>query len=272
MGRSRLALKVGAPFLIVGAIMTAAGIGVHRGFASRVPAVAARAFTSPDALSPAVVVAHKPTLAEIVDLVLGEPSREPAVLRDGKFAPGTDEARIAGVLHKYTSDDDRANRIAAALVKEGRRRNIGSSLLVGVLLTENPDLNPRAKSSVGARGLMQVMPFHSGKWGCKSGDLFDIESNICHGVAILADNLKGSKNLPAALLGYNGCVRGTNTPDCWRYPTTVYGYARKDPPPRSFPTGMSPFAAAGMPRVRPRTGGKDSDAGKPVLPRGPLVN
>lgn len=228
MVQARLALKFGAPFLIIGAIAAAAVVGIHRGIDSRAPSAPTVAYVSSQAISPAIVVAHKPNLSEIVDLVLGEPSREPAVLRNGRFAPGTDEARIAGVLHKYTSDNNRANLIAAALVKEGRRRNIGSSLLVGVLLTENPDLNPRATSSVGARGLMQVMPFHSGKWGCKSGDLFDIESNICHGVAILADNLRGSKTLPAALLGYNGCVRGTNTPDCWRYPRLVYRYARKD--------------------------------------------
>ncbi len=236
MVQARLALRLGAPFVIIGAIAAAAGVGIHRGMAPRVPSVATIAYLSSQAVSPAVVIAHKPTLSEIVDLVLGEPSSEPAVLRNGKFAPGTDEARVAGVLHKYTSDNDRANRIASALVKEGRRRNIGSSLLVGVLLTENPELNPRATSSAGARGLMQVMPFHSGKWGCKSGDLFDIESNICHGVAILADNLKSSKSLPGALLGYNGCVRGTNTPDCWRYPRTVYRFARKDAMAGAFAT------------------------------------
>jgi len=235
MDRTRLELKVRAPFLIVGAVAIAAVVGMYEGLAAR---------TAPATLAPAVVVAHKPTLAEIVDLVLGEHSGEPAQIRDGKFAPGTDEARIASVLHKYTSDNDRANRVAAALVREGRRRNIGSSLLVGVLLTENPELNPRATSSAGARGLMQVMPFHSGRWGCKSGDLFDIEANICHGVAILADNLKSSKTLPATLLGYNGCVRGTNTPDCWRYPTTVYRYARKEPTPSGvFPARTMPFSS-----------------------------
>ena len=122
------------------------------------------------------------------------------------------------------------NRIAAALVKESRRRKIGSSLLVGVLLTENPWLDPRATSFVGARGLMQVMPFHAGKWGCGSNDLFDIESNICHGVAVLAENLGRSRTLSQALLGYNGCVRGTNTPDCWKYPTKVFRGARKAAP------------------------------------------
>lgn len=197
---------------------------------SRAVSAAPGAVVASVSLAPAVVVAKKPTLAEIVDLVLGDRSNESArIPADGKFAPGSDEARIASVLGKYTSNKDRANRIASALVREGHRRNIGSSLLVGVLLTENPDLDPRATSSAGARGLMQVMPFHAGKWGCGSGDLFDIEANICHGVAILADNLKSSKTLPAALLGYNGCVRGTNTPGCWRYPRTVYRLARKDP-------------------------------------------
>lgn len=214
-------VAVGAAFGI-----SEAGAGQFARGGSVVPAVAVLSVP----LAPAVVIARKPSLAEIVDLILGDRATDAGtVSADGKRASGSEEARIASVLRKYTTDSDRANRIAAALVREGHRRNIGSSLLVGVLLTENPDLDPRATSSVGARGLMQVMPFHAGKWGCGSGDLFNIESNICHGVAILADNLKGSKTLPAALLGYNGCVRGTNTPDCRRYPRIVYRLARKDP-------------------------------------------
>jgi hypothetical protein len=181
------------------------------------------------AFRPVVVVGRRPTLSEILDLVLHE---RPTAAQLGKsvttgFPAGSDEAHIASILNKYTKDAGLVNRISASLVKEGRRRHIGSSLLVGVLLTENPWLDPRATSSVGARGLMQVMPFHAGKWGCSSRDLFDVESNICHGVAILADNLSQSKSLPQALLGYNGCVRGTNTPNCWRYPGTVYRQARK---------------------------------------------
>ncbi|MEO5902860.1 MAG: transglycosylase SLT domain-containing protein [Gemmatimonadaceae bacterium] len=272
MAQARLALRFGAPFLIIVAVSAAVAVGAYEGMAPRTPPASPVAFVSPQALSPAVVVAHKPTLAEIVDLVLGERSREPATLVNGKFALGSDEARIANLLRKYTSNDNRANRIASALVKEGRQRNIGSSLLVGVLLTENPDLDPRAKSSAGARGLMQVMPFHSGKWGCASGDLFDIESNICHGVAILADNLKSSKTLPAALLGYNGCVRGTNTPDCWRYPTTVFRYARKDPPSRAFPPGTIPFSAPRQSRQMPAKRRFGQNSRNPVLPRGSLVN
>lgn len=194
---------------------------------------AARAYVAPvtEALSPVVVIAKKPGLSEILDLVLNErPTAAEIAGRPvlaGHFPVGSEEAHVAESLSRYNSDRGRVNRIASALVKESRRRKVGSSLLVGVLLVENPDLNPRATSFVGARGLMQVMPFHAGKWGCESGDLFDIESNICHGVAVLADNLRHSRTLPQALLGYNGCVRGTNTPDCFRYPRKVYGSARK---------------------------------------------
>jgi hypothetical protein len=175
--------------------------------------------------TPVVVTARKPSIDEIVDLILRE--RPTAAELSSKsatvagFPEGSDEAYVAGLLGRKSANTGLIHRVAAAIVKEGRRRNIGSQLLVGVLLTENPWLDPRATSSVGARGLMQVMPFHAGKWGCGSADLFDVESNICHGVAVLADNLSHSKSLPQALWRYNGCVRGTNTPDCWKYPRIV---------------------------------------------------
>jgi hypothetical protein len=72
---------------------------------------------------------------------------------------------------------------------------------------------------------MQVMPLHGGKWGCGSSDLFNIESNICHGVQILKAALDGSPNTRVALLRYNGCVRGRNTPNCHRYDDTVLRHA-----------------------------------------------
>jgi soluble lytic murein transglycosylase-like protein len=90
-----------------------------------------------------------------------------------------------------------------------------------VLLVESGG-RPRATSPVGARGLMQVMPVHQGRWiGC-SGDLYDIDQNLCYGTSILAwyyQRFRGDER--RALLGYNGCVRGTNTPDCHTYPDKV---------------------------------------------------
>jgi hypothetical protein len=205
-------------------------------------------------LAPAVVIATKPSLSEILDIILRERPTASDLAKGtvtGEFPKGSDEAHIVSLLSRYTDDRERVNRIASALVKESRRRKIGSSLLVGVMLTENPWLDPRATSFVGARGLMQVMPFHAGKWGCASSDLFDIESNICHGVAVLADNLGRSKTLQQALLGYNGCVRGTNTPDCWRYPAKVYREARKT---TAAEDDIKPFSSVAVGRGSRRTG------------------
>ena len=197
------------------------------------PAAAASAVPAPELeFSPVVVIARRPSINEILDLILGDRGDRQVLAANpgvagGALQEGSEEAKIAALLRERTSSAERANRVAAALVREGRRANIGATLLVGVLLTENPDLEPRATSSVGARGLMQVMPFHAGNWGCSSSDLFDIDANICHGVQILADNLKRSRNLPTALQRYNGCVRGTNTPDCFRYASKVYRSARR---------------------------------------------
>jgi soluble lytic murein transglycosylase-like protein len=215
---------------IIAAIAAVAVVSTAAGVAGRRAAPANPVAAAVISAQPVVVVARKPSLTEILDVILHErptAAELGAKSAKGAFPEGSDEAHVAKVLSRYNNDESLVSRIAASLVKEGRRRHIGSSLLVGVLLTENPDLNPRATSFVGARGLMQVMPFHAGKWGCGSRDLFDVESNICHGVAVLADNLGGARNLPQALLGYNGCVRGTNTPDCKKYPRIVYGRARK---------------------------------------------
>jgi len=136
-------------------------------------------------------------------------------------APTEEAFRISQVIRKYTRNTSDADRIANAVVAEGRKKKIDPAMIVGVMLVES-EMNPRARSFVGARGLMQVMPFHRGRWGCKSRDLYDIESNICHGVSVLADNIKRAPNLRVALQRYNGCVRGSNTPGCSNYSRKVF--------------------------------------------------
>lgn len=133
--------------------------------------------------------------------------------------------RMSRVILKYTKDTSRAERIAGALIREGGKKHIDPVLLVGLLLTENSRFDTTARSNVSARGLMQVMPFHAGKWGCSSGNLMDVDTNICHGVAILASYIKGAPNLQRALQRYNGCVRGTNTPNCGTYSGKVLRFA-----------------------------------------------
>lgn len=134
---------------------------------------------------------------------------------------------IEEYLGRFSDDRQLVRRISGAVLRESRRQQVPPSLIVAVLLTENTTLRPEAESSVGARGLMQVMPFHAGARLCNSDDLVDVDSNICHGTLILARNLRATGTSTAALLRYNGCVRGTNTPDCHRYPGRVLARASR---------------------------------------------
>lgn len=132
-------------------------------------------------------------------------------------------APIERTLRAYRDDPGLARRVALSLVREGRRAGIEPRLLLAVLLVENPWLDPAARSPVGAVGLMQVMPMHLGHWSGCEPRLDSIEANICHGAAIFAHYLAAERgNVERALLRYNGCVRGSNTPDCHAYPAWVF--------------------------------------------------
>jgi soluble lytic murein transglycosylase-like protein len=135
------------------------------------------------------------------------------------------EPLVAMLETNSSGDAASIRRAAVALVREGRSEGIDPRLLTAVLLVENPWLDPGVRSPVGAVGLMQVMPFHAGHWGCPGEDLTHPETNICHGTRILAEALRRTRDLDTALLRYNGCRYGTNTPDCHDYPQWVYGRA-----------------------------------------------
>lgn len=135
--------------------------------------------------------------------------------------------RISHFLRAYTKDTLHAERIAGAIVTQATKRRINPTLLVGILLTEDAKLDPHARSSVGARGLFQVMPFHAGKYDCGSSDLFNVEANVCYGATIIQQLMKRSPSVAAALQRYNGCVRGTNTPNCYTYSGKVLKFAEQ---------------------------------------------
>lgn len=139
-----------------------------------------------------------------------------------------DEVRpLERTIMKYRNDERLARRVATALVKEGHRAGLAPDILLAVMLVENPWINPDARSSVGARGLMQIMPGHKGKWRACPQNMDDIESNICYGAQIFRDYLKRTGNVETALLRYNGCVNGTNTPNCHLYPLQVFARVSK---------------------------------------------
>jgi hypothetical protein len=133
-------------------------------------------------------------------------------------------------------DEERANAVATFAVREAYKKHIPPALVFGVLMTENASFKSHARSNVGAVGLMQVYPK---VWVPTLGKFFgknlrDDETNLRYGVHILshyyvyraasksdAPSASSEGVLRTGLLRYNGCVRGTNTKDCHRYPDKV---------------------------------------------------
>ena len=127
---------------------------------------------------------------------------------------------LAIALARRSGNPEVAEQAAVALVREAERLRLSPSLLGAVLLIENTPLDPMAVSSQGAIGLMQVMPVHLGSYGCLA-DLVNVDTNICHGASILKHMVRRTNSVSLALKRYNGCVRGRNTPRCYRYPVRV---------------------------------------------------
>jgi len=127
---------------------------------------------------------------------------------------------LAIALARRSGNPEVAEQAAVALVREADRLRLSPSLLGAVLLIENTPLDPTAVSSQGAIGLMQVMPVHLGSYGCFA-DLVNVDTNICHGASILKHMVRRTNSVSLALKRYNGCVRGRNTPRCYRYPVRV---------------------------------------------------
>lgn len=150
-----------------------------------------------------------------------------SVEAERELSPAAMRRPLENYLSQYSDDRLLVRRISRAVLREAGRQQVPPSLITAVLLTENTTLRPEAASNVGAQGLMQVMPFHAGARLCNSDNLVDVDSNICHGTLILARNLRETRTPVAALLRYNGCVRGTNTPDCRRYPSIVLARASR---------------------------------------------
>jgi len=140
-------------------------------------------------------------------------------------------AFVQDLLNTGRIDSTRAESVATFAVREAYKRRLPPALVFGVLLTENPSFRSTARSSVGAVGLMQIVPR---VWVPTLSRLFGRnltrdETNLQYGVHILSHYLYRSAEQVATadsaifkgLLHYNGCVRGTNTRGCHRYPDTV---------------------------------------------------
>lgn len=136
------------------------------------------------------------------------------------------------VMRLKQVDSARADSIAQFAVREAYVRGISPAIIFGVMLTENARFISKATSNVGAVGLMQVYPkvWLTKQMSALFGkDIATDSTNVKYGVFILSQYFRPKtksgqttdRDWQTALLRYNGCVKGTNTPRCHTYPDKV---------------------------------------------------
>jgi len=116
-------------------------------------------------------------------------------------------------MQRYVKHKDDRIKILTILHEEATRVNVAPELVLAVIQIESA-FNRYAISYVGARGLMQVMPFWLKEIGKPDENLFDIRTNLRMGCTILRHYLDREKNdKRKALARYNGSVGKRKYPD-----------------------------------------------------------
>lgn len=223
----RIAAIVGRDVLLivgtVGAIIVSLRM-THPIFANQPSVVQSLANTKPIAPLAKAVLDTTPKDTSNLGQIVASPEFE----RDRK-------AFAADLVATGHMDPARADTVAYYAVRESYVRGIPPAVVFGVMLTENSRFVSKALSNVGAVGLMQVYPkiwlrALAAKFGT---DIATDSTNLKYGVYILSTYIKTNRGQAAptavntGLLHYNGCVRGTNTPQCHNYPNKVAGYVEK---------------------------------------------
>jgi len=127
---------------------------------------------------------------------------------------------IRYLIKKWVPDETEAETIARWVYLYSVRFELSPELVLGVIAVESR-FDHFAMSNVGARGLMQVMPFWKKELGTPTDNLFEIETNVRYGCAILRHYLKRYKKVDRALAAYNGSLGRS------KYPNKVFIQMRR---------------------------------------------
>lgn len=145
-----------------------------------------------------------PAAALAPELTLDDPLREVAL---AESEPPLEERALARfIARRYRVADEAASLFVRTAFRSGREHDIDPLLILAVTAVESR-FNPVAESSMGAMGLMQVIPrFHPEKLADHGGEraLLDPEVNIQVGTRILREYLGRFRELEPALQKYAG--------------------------------------------------------------------
>ncbi|KPN71364.1 lytic transglycosylase domain-containing protein [Neisseria sp. 83E34] len=120
-------------------------------------------------------------------------------------------------LARFVPDAKERKRLLVNIQYESSRAGLDTQMILGLIEVESA-FRQYAISNVGARGLMQVMPFWKNHIGQPSHNLFDIRTNLRYGCTILRHyRNRENGNIARALARFNGSL-GSN-----KYPNAVIG-------------------------------------------------
>lgn len=129
-------------------------------------------------------------------------------------------AEMSRRLQKRIPDQWLRERLLTAVQYEATRAGLDPQLVLGLIQVES-GFKKYAISPVGARGLMQVMPFWVRSIGASEHNLFELTLNLRYGCTILRHYLDLERgNLFRALGRYNGSLGRAEYPNlvvgAWR--------------------------------------------------------
>ncbi|MDH3355397.1 MAG: lytic transglycosylase domain-containing protein [Chromatiales bacterium] len=116
-------------------------------------------------------------------------------------------------LKPYINDSSNRLKLLKHVYQESRRVDIPPELVLAVIHIES-NFDRFAISRVGARGLMQIMPFWLNEIGRPEDNLFSIATNLRFGCTILRHYIdKENGDIATALARYNGSIGKRKYPD-----------------------------------------------------------
>ncbi|MDQ6959485.1 MAG: transglycosylase SLT domain-containing protein [Mariprofundaceae bacterium] len=146
-----------------------------------------------------------------------QPPKKDAV---NNFEKAVWQKDIQQVIKPWVPDPVEAQTLARWVYIYSQRFDLSPELILSVIAVES-QFDHFAISNAGARGLMQVMPFWKDKLGSEEDNLFEIETNIRYGCAILRVYKDRYGTLARALAAYNGSLGNT------KYPARIYAQMKR---------------------------------------------
>ena len=141
-------------------------------------------------------------------------------------------------LAKKIPDTTQRIELLKTVYYEAQRAGLDPQMVLGLIQVES-GFRKYAVSSVGARGMMQIMPFWVRQIGSKDQDLFHLRTNLRYGCTILRHYLDIEKgDLYRALGRYNGSLGRPEYPNAvlaawqnnWRFTPTRLSQAAPSTP------------------------------------------